>query len=125
VHKSDKAAELYFDGKKEAEGRPVPSLVVAPDAQFLLGGLAWWGGKPVGNLEGDIDELRIFGAAIGAEDVAALFQQPKTHGPSGFYGDETKKPAAAGGPSILKIRLIDGRTLEIPFDLIAGIDFVR
>lgn len=79
----------------------------------------------MGNFEGDIDELKIFGSAIGAEDVVTLVQLPKVQASPGFYGDETKKPAVSGGPSVLKIRLVDGRTLEIPFDLIAGIDFVR
>lgn len=128
-YKVDRGAELYFDGKKEAEGRSSGPLVVA-DAQFLLGGLAWWGGKPVGNFEGDVDELRIFGSAISAEDAAALSRPPQKQPGSGFYGDETKKPADSGGAglgglSILRIRLVDGRSLEIPFDLIAGIDFVR
>jgi hypothetical protein len=114
VYRTAGDVELYIDGKKESTG-PTSGMIVG-DAQFLVGGLAWYGGKPVGNFEGDVDELMIFDQAIPESDIGILVASP---------GNTKKTPVVLGKGStaLLTITMKDGRVLEIPIDQISKMEF--
>jgi len=107
VYRRFSGAELFIDGKKEAAG-PAAAITV-PDAQFLIGGLAWWGGTPVGNFEGEVDELALFGQALSEQEMASLASVTQEVG------------TASGG--ILRILMKNGPALEIPLDQIRAMEF--
>lgn len=74
VYHSSGFAELFVDGGQAEDSGNMPA-VVANDAPFRVGGVSR-SGMPEATFDGYVDELQVYGRALSAFEVQALFERP-------------------------------------------------
>ena len=92
---------FYFDGQQVGSGTAVPGAInyAQTDTNFRIGRYGPFLTEPcaeVTSFDGDIDEVRVYGRALSATEIAAMASDPSTEPPPSPSPPPHPDPALAG-----------------------------